>query len=78
VVLGALTALLSALLLGGWASKESTEAHASDVRALRSERRSITDSLRFEQSRSLDSIHYELHQIRDAVCEGKSRRGPCK
>lgn len=67
VALGVLTAVLIALLLGGWASKESTAAHAADVAKIRADGTSVRDSL-----------YFKLERIKDIVCEDKPRSRLCK
>lgn len=63
VALGVLTAVLIALLLGGWASKESVSAHAADITSVQ---------------RGRDSLNFKLDRLKDIVCEDKPRSRLCK
>lgn len=60
LLLGVASAVLIALLLGGWASKESVAAHAADITAVRAER-----------ARGNDSVLFRLDELRRIVCAQK-------
>jgi predicted RNA binding protein with dsRBD fold (UPF0201 family) len=81
VTLGVVGTILTALLIGGWNSKESTAAHAQDITAVRSERRSTVDSIKSDMRahRVADSARYEqLKEMQlETLCEIKPTSRKC-
>jgi hypothetical protein len=82
VLVGVVTVIAAALIMGGWASKESVAQHREDIAVMRSERRATVDSIKSDirAYRVADSAQYaKLYEMNlETLCTVKPAARQCR